>query len=67
MLNLRRVLDVEGIPVKSVADIWKCSDKTVKNKTAGRTDITYKEAKAIKGILPKYDLDYLLADEKKLD
>ena len=65
MLNLRRVLDVEGIPVKTIADLWDCSEKTVKNKTSGRSDMTYKEAKALKGILPKYDLDYLLADEKK--
>lgn len=65
MLNLRRVLDVEGIPVKTVAELWGCSEKTVKNKTAGRTDVTFKEAKALKGLLPKYDLDYLLSVEKR--
>ena len=65
MLNLRRVLDVEGIPVKTVAELWGCSKKTVKNKTAGRTDVTFKEAKALKGLLPKYDLDYLLSVEKR--
>ena len=65
MLNLRRVLDVERIPVKTVAELWGCSEKTVKNKTSGRSDMTYKEAKALKGILPKYDLDYLLSEEKR--
>lgn len=65
MLNLRRVLDVEGIPVKMIAELWGCSEKTVKNKTSGRSDMTYKEAKSLKGILPKYDLDYLLAEEKR--
>ena len=57
------MLDVEGITVKTVADLLGCSEKTVKNKTAERSEFTYREARLIKGLLPKYDLDYLLSPE----
>lgn len=63
MLRIRRVLDAEGITVKTVAELLGCSEKTVKNKTAGRSDFTYREARLLKGLLPKYDLDYLLSDD----
>lgn len=61
MLRLSLVLEREGITVKTVAELWGCSEKTVKNTTAERRDMTYREAKLIKGILPAYDLDYLLS------
>lgn len=63
MLRLRRAMDAENITVKTLADALHCSEKTVKNKIAGRSEFTFAEAKLIKGLMGKYDLDYLLSDE----
>lgn len=65
LLRLRRAMDAESITVETIATVLNCSEKTVKNKMAGRSEFTFSEARLIKGLFPKYDLDYLLSEELK--
>lgn len=63
MLKLRRIMDEEKITSRFLADLLGCSEKTVNNKIGGKFEFTYAEVKKIKGLFPKYDLEYLLSDE----
>lgn len=63
MLKLKRVLDAKGIPTKTCAAVIQVSEKSAYNKIVGATDFTYKEACRLRGLLPEYNLDFLLSDE----
>lgn len=63
MLKLKRVLDAKGIPTKTCAAVIRVSEKSMYNKITGATDFTYKEACRLRGLLPEYNLDYLLSDD----
>ena len=64
MLRLKRVLEAKGMTVKGSAELLGISEKTLYNKITGATEFTYGEVKKLRVILPEYNLDFLLTDER---
>lgn len=64
--NLKKALDAKGITVNAFAAVIGVSEKTARNKIAGKTAITYPEAsKTKKELLPEYDMEYLFKEDEK--
>lgn len=63
MLNIRTAMQKRGLTYPGFATLLGISEKTAKNKVAGRSEFTYGEARKVKTIFPEYDLDYLMAEE----
>ena len=66
MLNLRKILDVKGIPLKACAGFLEITEKTLYNKITGTSEFTYKESRSLKSLLPEYDIDYLLSEAEDI-
>ncbi len=64
MLRLKRVLEAKGMTVKGSAELLGISEKTLYNKITGATEFTYGEVKKLRVMLPEYNLDFLLTDER---
>ncbi len=63
LANLKKALETKGITVRAYAAVLGVSEKTAQNKIAGRTPITYPEARITKrNLLPEYDSDYLFEE-----
>lgn len=63
--NLLAEMARKSVTVSDLAKILKCSDRTVKNKIAGITPFTYKEATTIRNtFFKKLDTEYLFETEK---
>lgn len=63
MLNIRTAMQKRSLTYQGLATLLGISEKTAKNKVAGRSEFTYSEARKVKTIFPEYDLDYLMAVE----
>lgn len=63
MLNIRNAMQTRNMTYQGLASLLGISEKTAKNKVAGRSEFTYGEARKVKTIFPEYDLDYLMAVE----
>lgn len=63
MLNIKNAMQKRNMTYPAFASLLGISEKTAKNKVAGRSEFTYGEARKVKIIFPEYDLDYLMADE----
>lgn len=60
--NLCNELKRKNITQKVVADLIKCTEKSVNNKIHGKTDFTIAEAFAIhRNLLPEFDIDFLFS------
>lgn len=63
MLRLKRVLETSPLGLAGYAKLLDMSSKTLYNKLVGSSDFSYGEYRKLKGLLPKYNIDYLLTDE----
>jgi plasmid maintenance system antidote protein VapI len=63
MLKIRAAMDKRNLTYSGLASLLGISEKTAKNKVAGRSEFTYGEARKVKAIFPEYDLDYLMSTE----
>lgn len=60
--NLCNELKRKNITHRVVADLIKCTERTVSNKISGDTDFTVSEAFTIrKNLLPEFNMDYLFS------
>lgn len=64
MLRLKNVLDAKGMTMKGSADLLGISQKTLYNKIMGDTEFTYGEVRKLRTMLPEYNIDFLLMDER---
>lgn len=65
MLRLKRILEAKGMSAKGGAELLGISEKTLYNKVTGASEFTYGEVKKLRVMLPEYNLDYLLTDERE--
>lgn len=64
MLRLKRALEAKGMTVKGSAELLGISEKTLYNKMTGASEFTYGEVKKLRVMLPEYNLDFLLTEER---
>ena len=64
MLKLKKILDSTTIGAKGYAKLLDMSDKTLYNKLTGATEFSYGEYQKLRGLLPEYNIDYLLTAEQ---
>lgn len=64
MLRLKRKLEEKGMTMRGSAELLGISEKTLYNKIMGITEFTYGEVKKLRSLLPEYNLDFLLTDER---
>lgn len=64
MLRLKRALEAKGMTVKGSAELMGVSEKTLYNKITGASEFTYGEVKKLRAMLPEYNVDFLLTDER---
>lgn len=67
MLRLKRVLDAKGMTMKGSASLLGISEKTLYNKITGDSEFTYGEVRKLRVMLPEYNIDFLLTDERVKD
>lgn len=53
--------------MKGSADLLRISEKTLYNKITGASEFTYGEVRKLRVMLPEYNLDFLLTDERVKD
>ena len=67
MLRLKRILDMKGLSTGAAANAIGISEKSMYNKLTGATEFTYKQACLLRGVLPEYNIDFLLSEEIPID
>lgn len=58
--NLRLALDEAGITIRTLAQVLQIQESTVQNKLNGETDWKWSEVLMIKGLIPRYSLEWLM-------
>lgn len=66
MLQIKTAMSKRNMTYSGLASLLGISEKTAKNKVAGRSEFTYGEARKVKAIFPEYDLDYLMSAESEI-
>lgn len=65
MIRLKRVLEAKGMTIKGSAELLGISEKTLYNKIVGATEFTYGEVRKLRAMLPEYNVDFLLTEERE--
>ena len=63
MLRLKRILAAKGLSYKVCAEAIGITEKSMYNKITGTTEFTYREVCKIRGLLPEYNIDFLMSEE----